>query len=38
MPVSETVPVKGFKKFLETLHVNDNSMAPKHDDPEFDKL
>jgi hypothetical protein len=25
-------------KLLEALHVNDNSLAPNHDDPESDKL
>jgi hypothetical protein len=38
MPISETMPVKDFLKLLEALHVNDNSLAPNHDDPESDKL
>jgi hypothetical protein len=38
IPISERMPVKGFMKLLEALHVNENSLAPKHDDPESDKL
>ena len=36
--VASVMPVKRFKKLLQSLHVNDNATAPKKGQPNFDKL
>ncbi|XP_061384655.1 piggyBac transposable element-derived protein 2-like [Danaus plexippus] len=36
--IAEVMPVKRFKKILETLHLNDNNQQPSREDVNFDKL
>jgi len=37
-PVADIMPVKRFKKILQGLHINDNTKALKHGDPQYDRL
>jgi len=37
-PVADSMPVKRFKKILQGFHINDNSKALKHGDPQYDRL
>lgn len=36
--IANIMPVKRFKKLLQGLHLNDNAIAPKKGEPNFDKL